>query len=874
MPDYASYFRELTGHEPHWWQSSLGASTSVASRLIRIPTGFGKTVGVASAWLYHRLERNDAAWPNRLVWCLPMRTLVEQTADELRRLSGRYGVEVHVLMGGIESEEWDLHPDRPAILVGTQDMLISAALNRGYSASRARWPLQFGLLNQDALWVMDEVQLMDVGLATSAQLQAIREQHSLQSLRPCVTWWMSATLQPSWLRSVDTAALLESLSSELVQIPQELQQGHFWDVEKPVTVVAVDGAKAIAEQVLRAHEESAPTEYGRITLVVLNTVKMANEVHKIVQKALLRSTVDVRLVHSRFRGIERQTWRSEFLARENCTPSIDRIIIATQVVEAGVDISATSLITELAPWPSLVQRFGRAARYGGTANITIVDQQFVDDKKAAPYTADALEAARGALTQLGNGGIAGLENLERELDPTSLEGLYPYDPMHLLLHRELLELVDTSTDLSGADVDISRFIRSGDERDFRVFWRELPKNHVPDATIAPSREELCAVPIGEGGKWVQELLADRLAWVWDYLDGKWIPCTRDSIYPGQTVLVDSRCGGYSTLKGWTGKKDDTVAPVQQKPRHRDQIADSAHESDDLSVCPWQTIADHGAHVAAHWQALSMSVQLDEKLTRIGDIAARWHDVGKAHKAFVACINPDAQGHPGRFDLAKAPDEAWKPKNDRTRYTVSESDRRPGFRHELASTLAMFWALAQAAPEHEALVSEVAALLRNGSGSPCPDGEAAAPTPAALELATLDAPSFNLAAYLAASHHGKMRLAWNATPMDQKVVRADDGTIPVAGVREGDTIEEVDIALSNHGTSQLRNIRLTLEPATMGFSPVTGASWAHRCDQLLKEHGPFALCFLEGLLRVADIRASRGIPAPDLQKLSNNSGSEV
>ena len=27
----------------------------------------------------------------------------------------------------------------------------------------ARWPLDFGLLNQDCLWVMDEVQLMDVG---------------------------------------------------------------------------------------------------------------------------------------------------------------------------------------------------------------------------------------------------------------------------------------------------------------------------------------------------------------------------------------------------------------------------------------------------------------------------------------------------------------------------------------------------------------------------------------------------------------------------------------------------------------------------------------------------------------------------------------
>ena len=92
-------------------------------------------------------------------------------------------------------------------------MLLSRALNRGYASARARWPMEFGLLNHDALWVMDEVQLMDVGLATSAQLQAFREEDREKGLRPCHTWWMSATLQPEWLRSVDTAPLSCELGS-------------------------------------------------------------------------------------------------------------------------------------------------------------------------------------------------------------------------------------------------------------------------------------------------------------------------------------------------------------------------------------------------------------------------------------------------------------------------------------------------------------------------------------------------------------------------------------------------------------------------------------------------------------------------------------
>lgn len=50
------------------------------------------------------------------------------------------------------------------VLVGTQDMLLSRALNRGYGMSRFDWPVHFGLLNQGCHWIVDEVQLMGPGL--------------------------------------------------------------------------------------------------------------------------------------------------------------------------------------------------------------------------------------------------------------------------------------------------------------------------------------------------------------------------------------------------------------------------------------------------------------------------------------------------------------------------------------------------------------------------------------------------------------------------------------------------------------------------------------------------------------------------------------
>ncbi len=191
------------------------------SRLINVPTGLGKTAAVVLAWLWNRVVRslnsqpstiNSSQWSRRLVYCLPMRTLVEQTQTEvqkwlhnLQNKSVELGIEGQlledlnwlaenspvILMGGEDAGEWDVHPEKPAILIGTQDMLLSRALNRGYGMSRYRWPMHFGLLNNDCLWVMDETQLMGPGLWTSGQLDWMR-QHRFGVSRPCFTWWMVA----------------------------------------------------------------------------------------------------------------------------------------------------------------------------------------------------------------------------------------------------------------------------------------------------------------------------------------------------------------------------------------------------------------------------------------------------------------------------------------------------------------------------------------------------------------------------------------------------------------------------------------------------------------------------------------------------------
>jgi CRISPR-associated endonuclease/helicase Cas3 len=88
MKDFLTWFRAAAGQdrEPYPWQAELAVAEQCQSRLVRIPTGFGKTLGVLASWLFHRMQRNDDSWPRRLVWCLPMRVLVEQTYAEAERV--------------------------------------------------------------------------------------------------------------------------------------------------------------------------------------------------------------------------------------------------------------------------------------------------------------------------------------------------------------------------------------------------------------------------------------------------------------------------------------------------------------------------------------------------------------------------------------------------------------------------------------------------------------------------------------------------------------------------------------------------------------------------------------------------------------------
>ena len=183
-----------------------------------------------------------------------------------------------------------------------------------------------------------------------------------------------------------------------------------------------------------------------------------------------------------------------------------------------MDISAKALITELAPWPSLVQRFGRCNRKGEyeQGEIFWVDKG-ERSKDTAPYDPGKVEPARQRMLSL-EGKSAGPSDIEALGDVMA-----DADHLTVIRKRDVVGLFDTTPDLSGSYLDVSQYVRGMDERDVSVFWREIPEGGPGEDELSPTHSEI--VSVSRFSKGFDDYLKDekRRAWRWDYLDGQWRP---------------------------------------------------------------------------------------------------------------------------------------------------------------------------------------------------------------------------------------------------------------------------------------------------------------------------------------------------------------
>ncbi len=732
---------------PYQYQSEIAESG--LPDVLRAPTGSGKTLAAILPWLYRRIAHPDRAvraeTPHWLVVVLPQRTLVEQTVDAARRWVQALDapVAVHVLMGGedIRDSEWKSHPHTERIFVGTQDMVLSRLLMRGFAESRGAWPMSFGLLHTGTQFIFDEVQLMGPGLPTSLQLQGLRE--AFGTAVPSRSMWMSATIDVAELSTVDLRRRLSVV--DVTAKGGELARRMAATRNIRQLDLGADAKKYLANLAANVLTQHRP---GTRTLVVLNTVERAMDVHAELMR--LNPNASTVLLHSRYRPADRASQTAAALAEPGPQGTI---VIATQVLEAGVDVTSETLITEVAPWPSIVQRAGRCNRDGRAADARLLWTKPIGAKAHLPYNADDLESTASALAGLDGRALTGQELAGQHVSVTR--------PIHpVLRRRDLLDLFDTAPDLAGNDVDVSPFIRDAADRTVSVAWRDLEAQDMPTV----DRTELCQAPIAD----IQDMVTSKpkRARIWDQVDGMWRFVRRDDVRPGAVVVLDAHCGGYLPKRGFDRRSRQVVEPITVP-----STAPDAFDRDPLSggFPQWIPLSEHLVETEAVARRLiprfGPNVDLTDQQRDAIVRAALLHDLGKAHPTFATSLvtaNPDTPPPASPVPWAKSPSRRS------LRYDP------PHFRHELASALWLLDASTRLLDDHQE-----------------PD----------------------LVVYLVAAHHGKVRVTIRGKPDERPGVTlgVKDGSSTIGFALNGHQIPAVTLSLqpTTHGVGSLTSRALAL-----------------------------------------------------------------
>ena len=737
---------------------------------------------------FHPDTEARAATPHWLVSAVPMRTLVEHPSDRFKQWFRQLGlssdVGLHIVQGGVDwsDRDWRLAPDRDAVFVGTIDMLLSRALNRGYADSRWNWPMSFGGFNNGTHWVFDEIQLMDVATPNTRQLQSFRD--IFGTALPTASTWMSATVDDRLLNTVDRP----DVGSVVELRDQDRRDPLSKRLDSTRTVEEMELPDQGPEQDL-ARELLVRHEPGTLTLAVFNTVERAVDTWNSLNK--LSPDAEVVLLHSRYRPPDRAAHTTDALSRPG---PAGKIVISTQVLEAGIDISAALLFTEAAPWPSIVQRAGRCNRDGAQDDARLL---WATPPTNPPYEEVEVQASAEALRSLA-GEMVTTTRLQ-SLDVHTSGRITP-----VIRRRDLIDLFDTTPDLSGNDIDVARFIRDSNDRTVQVAWREITDN-VP-AGGSPSRDELCGVPIADLKKW----LKNHQAWRLDHLsrDARqpWARCIASDLRDGIEVVLDASEGGYDSETGWN-----------QRSKHVEAIAEATAYFADIGSSPGNDIVvgDDPASIAIAWYSLAQHLadvereceillegfrpgDLSAEMRRAAIIAGRLHDIGKASQvwqdAALASANQEQRaGLEGSGPFAKTGSS-----------TPLRFERR-FFRHELASALALMNEGASALGDHH---------------------------------------ETDLVIYLVASHHGRIRLSIRRPPEESSLAST---IVTTLGIASEDELPEVNLGVS------------TVPPSHLTIP--TGDHRYERRALALRDRadlGPFRLAFLEMVVRCADWIASSHI----------------
>jgi len=314
-----------------------------------LPTGDGKTETALLTPVEHI---------NKIIYTLPTVTTVESMRHRFENYFGKENISYshHLLFLSLYEEgELDrriLHEyNLNKIIITTIDRILLSLMNWKH------YPLLELSLNNSYL-IVDEIHSYTprtLSLILNA-LEYIKKFHNAKILV------MSATL-PDLIK--------EQLKSRINALPilpeNKMEEGY--SRKKRVNVIFKSNDYLIKKDGLEEYSSNYIDEIKNLVmknrkkvLVVLNTVDKAKAFYKLIKEALSENNINVYLIHSRFTQEDKKN-KMDLIEKikKDVNPCI---LISTQVVEVSLDIDFDVLYTEIAPFDSLIQRFGRINRAG------------------------------------------------------------------------------------------------------------------------------------------------------------------------------------------------------------------------------------------------------------------------------------------------------------------------------------------------------------------------------------------------------------------------------------------------------------------------------------------------------------------------------
>jgi CRISPR-associated endonuclease/helicase Cas3 len=382
------YFYKITGFEPYCFQVKVcKALIDNKSVIINAPTGSGKTWAAITPFLFSWQEwkkgyQRVEDFPKKLIYSLPVRALAnslyKEVKDTIEKKMPELGIKV-VLQTGESPYDAYFEGD---IIFTTIDQTLSNILGIPLALSTKQANINAGAV-LSAYLVFDEFHLLDPQKSLNTVIQLLK---TMKEITPfCI---MTATLTNGFMRSI-----AKSLNAEIVQVGKEDYKKFKFVVNNSRKIVRVIDRPLNVEDIINNHKQK--------TIVICNTVDRCIEIYKELSQKKVDRYIQSELIciHSQFFHRHRQ--EKENLIRQLFSEKIAKnvILVTTQVVEVGLDISCDVMHTEISPINSFLQRAGRCARWGGEGKIYVYD---VLEKgyKYAPYTGKLQEICKSTFEYL------------------------------------------------------------------------------------------------------------------------------------------------------------------------------------------------------------------------------------------------------------------------------------------------------------------------------------------------------------------------------------------------------------------------------------------------------------------------------------------